>query len=96
MNFLIFIIISIAYLYFLLKIYLKTKSYKELRISFVLFILQLLSYIGNFMAGATIKFYSYNNFIQFSGMLISDIVQNCFVIAGLIMVIIKYKSPDQN
>lgn len=92
MNFIIFIITSISYFYLLFKIYSKTKCLDGLKTSAVLFILQLLSYIGNLMAGDSIKFYTYNNFIQFLGLLISDIFQNWLVIISLIIVIIKYNS----
>ena len=92
MNFIIFIILSIIYLYLLFKVYSETKSFNCLKISLVLFILQSLSYIGHFMSGDYIGFYSYNNFIQFLGQLTSDIAQNWLVIISLIIVIIKYKS----
>lgn len=91
MNFIIFIILSIIYLYLLFKVYSETKSFNGLKISLVLFILQLLSYIGHFMSGDYIRFYSYNDSIQFLGQLTSDIAQNWLVIISLIIVIIKYK-----
>ena len=86
MNIVIFIILSIIYIYLFFKIYNENKNFDGLKASIVLFILQILSYFGNHNTNPTGK-----NFIQISGNLVSDICQNVFIIIALIIVIIKYK-----
>ena len=93
MNILIFIIFSIFYVYFFLKIYNKTNSIEGLKVSLVLLILQLVSHIGNLMSNS-ITMYTDMNFIKLSGYLVSDISQNWLIIVSLIIVILQYKKQS--
>lgn len=91
MNIIIFILLSILYLYLFYEVWHRNHSLEGLKASLILFILQLLSYIGNFLSGETSTSIFSNGFIHFSGNLINSIAQNFLVIISLIIVIIKYK-----
>lgn len=97
MEIFIFIIVSIIYFILAFKVYQKNNSLNGLKASIILFILQLLSHIGNLSSNTPlIDAENSFNFIRFVGNLTSDIASNCLVIVSLIIAIVQYKRINKS
>ena len=94
MNIFIFIVVSIIYFYLFIKTYKYSKNLKGLKLSLVLFAIQLLSYIGYFSNNNKVLTSLGENFIQISGNIASALSQNFLVIIALIIVALKNKKEN--
>ena len=74
------------------KIYKKNNSIDGLKISIILFILQVLSHIGNFLTDSLYTISINSNFIQFIGNFMGSVACNWLIIISLIIAKIKYKN----
>lgn len=92
MEILIFIILAIIYMFIILKIYKKNSSINGLKVSIILFILQVLSHIGNFLTDSLYAISINSNFIQFIGNFIGSVACNWLIIISLAIAKIKYKN----